>query len=199
MKEVTIQLTEEQEKFLQLFAQKQHHGAEDNACTAHAIHVVENKRYDRIPYSEDLETYYDNDTLCFTTDDDYDRWWDSEVELVLDYYAERGEDCPIEVEPFQAVLGDSTENTKGEMTEILNWSDYFRLYDVPLHAMAWKKEYWDKVAFFFVKEEARKYLAYQGHNLHKPRIYTYGAGYGNEGDYIPFRNLLLQIGTQLNG
>lgn len=198
MKEVTIQLTVEQEKFLQTFAQNHYHGAEDNASTANAFHVVENKHYDYIPYSEDLVNFFEDLPLCFTTDTDYDRWWTSEEELILDYYAEHDKVCPIEVKPFQDLLGDSVPNTKGEMVEILDWPHYFERYEVPLQAMAWQKVYWEKIAFFFIKEEAKKYLQYQGHNLHQPRIYTYGAGYGNEGDYIPFRDLLLHIGQTLN-
>ncbi|QQP10830.1 hypothetical protein FJQ98_16420 [Lysinibacillus agricola] len=47
-------------------------------------------------------------------------------------------------------------------------------------------------------DEAKRYIEYQRHNLRKPRTYTYSAGYSNYGDFVPFRNLLLQMGEQLN-
>ncbi|MED3550166.1 hypothetical protein [Cytobacillus praedii] len=64
--------------------------------------------------------------------------------------------------------------------------------------MAWKKHYWEKVAFFFIRDEAKRYMKYQKHNLNEPRVYTYSAGYANYGDFVPFRELLLSIGQQLN-
>lgn len=54
------------------------------------------------------------------------------------------------------------------------------------------------IAFFFIRDEAKRYIKYQSHNLHKPRIYTYSPGYSNCGDFIPFWNLLHSIGEQLN-
>ncbi|WP_242248863.1 hypothetical protein [Bacillus cereus group sp. BfR-BA-01328] len=40
-------------------------------------------------------------------------------------------------------------------------------------------------------------MKYQAHNLNEPRIYAKGPGYANDGDFIPFRNLLFSIGSEL--
>lgn len=52
-------------------------------------------------------------------------------------------------------------------------------------------------AYFFSKEEAKKYVEYQSHNLMRPRIYVNYPGYGNEGDWEPFYNLLKDVARQL--
>ena len=52
---------------------------------------------------------------------------------------------------------------------------------------------WRDVAYFFSKEEAKRYMAYQGHNLKFPRIFGKGPGYSNDGDWEPFYELLKGI------
>ncbi|WP_283747657.1 hypothetical protein [Bacillus thuringiensis] len=52
-------------------------------------------------------------------------------------------------------------------------------------------------ANFFIKPQAEDYMEYQAHNLNEPRIYAKGPGYANDGDFIPFRNLLFSIGSEL--
>lgn len=53
-------------------------------------------------------------------------------------------------------------------------------------------------AYFFIKEEAQRYIRYQGHNLNKPRIFADYMGYSNNGEYEHFYDLLMSIGTRLN-
>ena len=53
------------------------------------------------------------------------------------------------------------------------------------------------VAYFLTRAEAEKYLQYQGHNLHHPRVYTSYSGYDNRGDYPALTKLLLKIGKML--
>lgn len=53
------------------------------------------------------------------------------------------------------------------------------------------------IAFFFSKEEARKYRRYQRHNLNDPYIMAHSPGYGNEGDYEPFYDLLRCVAKKL--
>jgi hypothetical protein len=60
-----------------------------------------------------------------------------------------------------------------------------------------EKHTYKPVAYFFTKEEAKKYMQYQSHNLISPRIYTANAGYGNYGDYPVLQNLLLKLGKEL--
>jgi hypothetical protein len=54
------------------------------------------------------------------------------------------------------------------------------------------------VAYFFILEEAKRYMQYQGHNLISPRTYTFSSGYDNRGEYEHFWDLLLAIGKMLN-
>jgi hypothetical protein len=199
LKEITVALTETQENFLKKFAEKQYEGAEDNLLTANALHVVENKRYFYIPYSSDLTGHFEDLPLTFTYDQDYECWWDNETELIKDYYTDyKEEDCPIEIKPFSEVSYSYFTTVDGEEDYIINWEEYFEAYGIKIHAMAWKKHYWEKAAYFFIRDEAKKYIEYQKHNLTEPRIYTYSAGYANYGDFIPFRDLLMTMGKQLN-
>ncbi|WP_156290761.1 hypothetical protein [Oceanobacillus salinisoli] len=197
MKELTINLTDEQAKFLREFAEKQKPGAKDNASTAHAFHVVENKEFDFIPYSDDLNGFFEDLPLTFTTDCDYDRWWDDETEMISDWYEDRGEDCPIEIKPFSELRYNYFKGLLEEEELITEWSEYFEAYGVKLHAMAWRKTRWEKVAFFFIRDEAKRYMKYQSHNLNEPRVYTYSCGYANDGDFVPFRDLLMSMGAKL--
>jgi hypothetical protein len=116
MPEITISLTEEQEKFLKLFAQNHYPGAKDNVCTNNPLHLVQT-REERV------------------VDPDYD-------------------------EP--------------------------------------DKIKYRTVAIFFILEEAKKYIKYQGHNLSNPRTYTVSAGYSNKGEYHHFWELLFDMGKRLN-
>lgn len=197
--QITVELTDQQEKFLKEFAQKQHNGAEDNRYTGNAFHVVENKRYKYLPYHEDLEDYFTHLPLVFTTDHDYDYWYEDEVELVKEWYlyGSRG-DCPIEIKPFNEIRDGYFVTIEEEKEYISTWNDYFKAYGIEILAMAWKDIYWEQVAFFFILDEAKSYMEYQKHNLREPRVYTYSAGYANQGDFVPFRNLLLKMGEQLN-
>lgn len=197
--QIIVDLTEQQEKFLKEFAQKQHNGAEDNRYTGNAFHVVENKRYEYIPYHNDLIDYYTDLPVSHTFDSDYEDWYENEVELIQEYYEYSSEkDCLIEIKPFEEVKYKEFQTVNGNYTRIVDIYDYFKAYGVNITASAWKRYHWEKVAFFFILDEAKSYMKYQKHNLREPRVYTYSAGYANRGDFVPFRSLLLQMGEQLN-
>lgn len=197
LKQVTINLTEQQEEFLKLFAEKQFHGAKDNRSTGFPIHFVENKRYNYIPYSDDIAWAYEDKPLSFTPDDDYDRWYDSEIDMVTEWYDDRALDCPIEIKPYDELEGKTVKSVNGEDVFVTNHADYFEVYGVHVQAIAWREKYYEKVAPFFILDEAKKYMQYQAHNLTSPRVYTYGAGYANQGEFTHFWELLMTIGEQL--
>lgn len=46
MREITIKITEEQEKSLKLFAAKHHEGAPDNLATRHPLFIVQSRKDD---------------------------------------------------------------------------------------------------------------------------------------------------------
>lgn len=198
MKQVTISITEQQEKFLKLFAEKQYHGSPDNRCTGHPIHFVETKRYRFIPYSDDIAWAFEEKVLAFTFDSDYDQWFVNEVEAVTEWYEYCGEDCEIEIKPFKDIEFETIKTVNGEELFITDHFDYFKAYGVNIQAIAWREEYYDQVAPFFILDEAKQYMKYQGHNLHEPRVFTYGAGYGDQGEYRHFWELLMTIGKTVN-
>lgn len=196
-KEITFSITSQQELFLKRFAENHYPGAYDNHCTAYPIHFVENKRYHHIPYSEDIKWAYEDEPLVFTFDSDYEHWQNSEVETVREFYECSGEDCSIEIKHFTELDCKDVTSVSGKEIFVTNYNDYFEVYGVKLQAMAWQKEYYEKTALFFVREEAEKYVKYQAHNLNEPRIYTYSSGYANKGDYTHFWDLLMSVGTKL--
>jgi len=198
MSEITLTLTEEQVKFLKQFAAKQYHGAKDNLCTGYPIHMVETKRYDYVPYHPDIAWAYEDNPLSFTYDEDYELWFEDEKEMVEEWREYSGDESEIEIKTFEELKGNRVENPDGMQMYVNNYEDYFKMYGVKLVAMSWKKPYYEKVAPFFILEEAKRYIEYQRHNLHKPRVYTYGAGYANYGDFTHFWEVLMQAGSELN-
>lgn len=196
MTKIEIELTEQQEKFLKEFASKHYDGAKDNLYTADAFHVVETKRLEYIPYSEDIVDWYGELPLKFTTDDDYEVWYNDEIELIKEHYEECGKKCPIEIVPYSDYI--DIESIYGNDVFITNYEQYFEAYGIEIKGIAWEKYTYEPVAFFFILDEAKRYIQYQRHNLRQPRTYTYSAGYSNYGDFVPFRNLLLSIGKKLN-
>lgn len=195
--EITINLNEKQEMFLKEFASKHYLGAEDNRMTSDCLHVVENKRERYIPYHEDLWDYYCNLDMKFSRDSDHDAWFDNEIELVNDYLDNYIE-CRIKVESYEEAYLNTIIGIDGEEHTICNYDDYFKAYGIEYNTVAWIEYYYEPVAYFFILDEAKRYIQYQRHNLSNPRVYTHSAGYSNCGDFVPFRNLLLQMGKQLN-
>lgn len=197
MTKIEIELTEQQEKFLKLFAEKQYPGADDNVYTCNTIHAVETYRPIYIPYHEDQVEYYDGLPLKFTTDYDYEQWHDSEEELVQEWFERREETPPFEIKAFREIEYETFEVNDDEIF-VMNYDDYFKVYGIEWYAATWIKDDYEPVAFFFILDEAKRYIEYQRHNLTKPRTYTYSSGYANHGEFNHFRDLLLSMGQKLN-
>ena len=199
MTKVTVELIAKQAEFLKLFSEKQYSGAEDNVYTSDPIHVVQKRRKQYIPYSLDLEGYFDNSTLEFCTDSDRELWHDNEVEAVDSFYEWKDEECPIEVRSFENLQYTDVVSVNGKMIFVSDLYEYFEVYGIKDElAMAWVETEWENEAFFFILDEAKRYQKYQAHNLGRSRIYTYSAGYDNTGDFVHFRNLLMKLGQELN-
>lgn len=194
--EITINLNEKQEMFLKEFASKHYSGAEGNRMTADCLHVVENKRERYIPYHEDLWDYYCDKDMRFSRDSDHEIWFDNEIDLVNDYLDNYIED-EVKVTSYEDAYLNTIIGVDGEEHIICNYSDYFEAYGIEYSAIAWIEDYYEPVAYFFILDEAKRYIQYQRHNLKNPRVYTHSAGYSNYGDFVPFRNLLLKMGEQL--
>lgn len=199
MKEITIRITEQQEKFLKQFAVNHYPGAKDNLATHQPIHIVQSKRINYIPYSPDNAEFYDHLPVtfkCFNCEPA--KWAENEVELVQEYYKNKGEDPPIQIKPFTDMQCSEVHCKDGSDFFVYDYNDYFKAYGIENVAIAWKEEVYEDVAYFFILDEARKYKEYQAHNLKEPRTYTSSGGYGNEGEYHHFWNLLFKLGEQLN-
>lgn len=198
MKELKLQLTDKQAELLKKFAVKHYHNARDNKFTAYPIHFVQTKQYEYIPYSSDIEEYFIGVQIVFSTDDEFQRWHESEIEAVSDWYEFQEEECPIEIKSYQELYWKDIAGVDGAIRCIISYEDYFKTYGVRVTAIAWRKHYWRNVAPFFILDEAKRYLEYQKLNLIEPRIFTYSSGYANYGDYEHFWDLLMTIGQQLN-
>lgn len=197
-RKIEIELTEQQEKFLKLFAEKQFNGAEDNLYTSNAIHVVENYRPVYLPYHEDQIDYFGDLPLQFTTDEAHEVWFNSEVEAVKDWFESNETEPHIEIVSFKELQYTDAKTEDGEDIFVVNYDDYFKVYGIDYYTATWLQDNYEPEAFFFIRDEAKRYLDYQKHNLRKPRIYTYSSGYANNGDFDHFRNLLMRMGNKLN-
>lgn len=165
-------------------------------ATYQPIHVVQTKRYNHIPYGQDTAEYYEDKPLKFSNDSDYDVWFDSEVELLEDHF--RDSLPPIPIQSYAVLEAETVIGADGEEVFISNYEDYFGVYGLERVSVAFESYEYKDVAFFFILEEARRYMQYQGHNLTEPRTYSYHAGYSNKGEYSHFYQLLFDLGENLN-
>lgn len=192
---VTIELTEEQEHFLKEFAAKHYEGSKHNVGTHQPIHMVQTRR-ERI-----VDPDYDSaDEVKYVVPDwDYQDF-DSAEELVRAWYEDK--DCPIEIVSFKdAYRANRFIDIHGEEQVILDEEEYLEAYgiDEKQYDKVHRAYYYETIAFFFILDEAKKYIEYQGHNLRSPRTYTMGGGYANKGEYHHFWELLFSMGLKLNG
>lgn len=196
MSEITIKLTEEQEKFLRIFASKQFNGSKDNVETHHPLHLVQTQ------YEQVVDPVYEGPdvTKFVCCDDDYTEYA-SAHDLIMGYWDNCSSGCPIEIVSFEeAYAQDRFIDVNGEEQVIVDEDDYLEAYGID------EKTYYKlnisykyrTIAVFFILDEAKRYIEYQGHNLVKPRTYTIGAGYANKGEYHHFWELLFDIGQNLN-
>ncbi len=179
MKDLTIKLSDVEISFLKMFAQNQYDGAKDNVGTRDAIHIVE-RRNRNFMYDEygDIWIDRDNDYTAYNS-------FDEMIQARID----RGENLPlyktVEYEWVNDILIDSPRK-------------YCRAYNVSASPARYIDTY-HPVAFFFVLEEAKRYMNdYQSHNCTNCKIYTHSLGYANNGDMPVFRRLLLKMGCLLN-
>jgi len=180
MKKISIEITPEQEAFLKLFASMQYEGAPDNFGTHKPFHIVQSKVYKELPYSEDLENEYnDGEFVLYSINDS-----------IVGHYSKPEEFIKI-------VTGKEPEH---------NWEDWHDTIQEYLEAYGidpdnvniwWKIPEYENKAYFFIRQEAKRYISYQRHNLRQPRIYTVTAGYSNFGEYEHFFDLLQGIGKKL--
>lgn len=188
-KKLVIELNSAQEKFLKKFYEDHHAGSGKNLATVTPIHVVETLKYTYIPYDWHLEDYSLNGHICFIEDgehvyhsiDDLTEEWNDKT------------DYEYNIPYYKHVVGQNINNVL-----IDNEEDYINAYQIENIEVYYALENYKPVAFFFIREEAEKYKEYQGHNLNKPRVYTYSPGYANYGEYTHFYELLQNIGKQLD-
>ena len=196
MSKITIDLTEQQERFLKEFATKQFPGSKDNLITANPIHLVQTRR-ERV-----IDEDYDNvDIIKYIVPDWEGEEFETQKELVEAYYKNKDKKCPIPIVSFdEAYAMVEFIDIEDEEQVIVNDEDYFTAYGISeeFYDRVCIEYYFETVAVFFIFDEAKKYMKYQGHNLCHPRTYTIGGGYANSGEYNHFWKLLFDIGKKLN-
>lgn len=171
-KTLQIEVNKQQEIFLKEFAEKHFPGSDHNLATATPIHVVEVTDY--IYVDEDI--YLDEGELCFIYNEEV---YTKAYEVVCAANKIKEDELPV-------------------LDTYINYHDVFSKYNITDVEVRTRIKFYRPVAFFFIRDEAKRYIKYQSHNLHKPRIYTYSPGYSNCGDFAPFWELLYSIGKQLN-
>lgn len=168
MPRVTIDLTEQQEKYLKEFATKQYPGSKDNVCTNKPIHFVQTE------HERAVDADFDSvDKIKYVIKDDCSLSFESVQELIENYYNERlSEECPIPIVTFdEAYASDEFIGFDGEEHVICEEEDYLQAYGIP-DDYYYKVDigiYYETVAVFFILDEAKRYIKYQGHNLTNPR------------------------------
>ena len=195
MSEITITLTEQQEKFLKMFAANHGPNSEDNVCTHKPIHTVQTQR-ERVVDPD----YSDVDCIKYYVPD-FTEAYDTPEELVKAYYEYNDEECPIAIVTHkEAYDQERFIDIDGEEQVVFGVKDYFEAYGIPkdFYTECHIEKYYEDAARFFILAEAKRYIEYQGHNLCNPRTYTYGPGYANHGDYESFWDLLYGMGKMLN-
>lgn len=191
-KVIEIEITEAQEKFLKEFAEKQYIGAKDNLSTICPIHVVQDRR-ERV-----VNPDYDKVDRIIYHDSELNLDLNALEEIIEHYYEE--EDINFSIIPYEEAKDNKIKGSDGKEYYIYDEDDYLIAYGIN-HTNIEKIHvgyYYENVAYFFIRDEAKDYMRYQSHNLISPRIYTFGPGYSNCGDYVPFWNLLMSIGQKLN-
>ena len=177
--EITINLDEKVEVFLKQFAAHQHCGAIDNLGTYKPLHFVQD--FDPIIiHGASTPECYRTQYHSLTTD----VYYDTPMELV----AKETRTCHKPERFTPGLLIDE------EIVETLE--DYFNVYEVNAEVVGYIWRY-RNVSHHFSLKEAKAYIKYQSHNLKQPRTYTVDPGYSNSGDYEPFWDLLMAIGTKL--
>jgi hypothetical protein len=191
---ITVDLTDGQVEFLKRFAANHYPGSDQNLATSYPIHLVQTRR-ERV-----IDPDYDNvDRTEYRFCDDPENAYESAEELINAKYQYGA--CPIAIVSFDdAYAADRFIDIHGEEQVIMEEADYLEAYGIEDkdYLKVSIGYYYDTVAVFFILEEARRYIKYQGHNLRHPRTYTYGPGYSNEGEYKHFWSLLFDLGTMLN-
>jgi hypothetical protein len=192
--DVTIKLTDQQVNFLKLFAKNHYPDAPDNLATHNPMHMVQTRRLRLTTEDEAHKTIYRLKDVY----GDYDEI-ESVEDLITAYWKDR--ECPIEIISYDdAYKLDEFFGVDDEEHVICDEETYLNAYGVSddEYDVCHYEYYYEDVAFFFILEEAKKYIEYQGHNLTHPRTYTYGAGYANKGEYHHFWQLLYDLGQKLN-
>lgn len=190
-----IELDDREIKLLKQYA-KVYEGERDIDWTADPIVLVQNKvkrdvsgehNFDLIEY----EVYVDDRCIC-------EDWLFSDLEEVIENIREyfiQGGDSGLDEEEFDEVTEDMRYHLEGFYS-----SDIWEYEGKHINITVKKRffEYYYKtVAYFFTRAEAKKYVKYQAHNLHEPRVFASYAGYANNGDFPIFQKLLLRLGKQV--
>lgn len=168
-KQITININENQERFLKEFAIKQACGSPANLGTAYPLHVVETTDYTYV------RGVCDGGEPCYQ--------WQGEIYTnAMDIIAQ---------------CSDFELDKASELMKTTDIENVFAMFDLDADVYT-RISHYRPVAFFFVRDRAKEYVKYQAHNLCEPRIFTYAGGYSNDGEFKSFYDMLMHIGNKLN-
>lgn len=189
---IEIEINDIQKHFLKKFAEKHYLGSEENSATICPIHVVQTRKERAID-----PKYQDPDTITFFNKDMGLGF--SSLEKMIKYYY-KDKDLNVSIIPYNEAINTSIVGYDTKFYSIYNEDSYLKAYGIDPFTVSkvYIEYYYENVAYFFIKDEANEYIEYQKHNLIAPRVYTFSPGYANCSEYIPFWNLLLNIGQKLN-
>lgn len=179
---IRLELTEQQEHYLRQFAERQASGSDDNVGTRKPLHLVQTKET-RIVWDGGMSG--DAAFVC-TADDNHTIY--STPEALVESLTGR-DDIVSYDEAYRNGISD------GEI--ICDEEDYFEAYGLEDCYKVSKTYEWRTVSIHFTLAEAKRYKKYQTHNLVEPRTYTVSGGYGNNGDYEPIWDLIMQAGQSV--
>lgn len=198
-KKITIEVTAEQERFLKTFAERQKMGSEDNLMTSYPIHLVEEKVYDFIPFHDDVQYEIMGDVVyrCrhLYKDNRYRGWHEKIIDCLHEYSSRYPEKIPETILPVKDIEFYSLAESPTE----LRINKILAAYELDENdiEIAIRTYHWNLKNISFTLCEAKNFMRYQAHNLNEPRTYTISCSPNDQGDYKPFWDILMTMGTEL--
>lgn len=190
---VELKLTEREIGFLKQYASV-YKKERTTDCTADPIVLVQDR------YKEYTNGEYVNDGFEYELM--IDEYPFTEDSLISDFseLKKELEDILLEYELTEDTIQEIINDIGIEFDGFCSSDEFEETYEnIEIYI---KKHYYKYVyktiAYFFTRIEAEKYLKYQRHNLHKPRVFTDYAGYQNRGDFPELQKMLLRLGNELN-
>ena len=186
-----FKLTEQEIKMLTQYA-KVYESERRTDATNNPIVLVQNrvKRYTSGDYSSDGRKFQIEINGYDLTEDGLAEDKKEVVKIIKEYLSENDTD--------EEDITEIIDEIELKLNYIIPSDEIVIETPVEIIITAHHYEYaYETVAYFFTRHEAERYIKYQAHNLHSPRVYTAFSGFANDGDYPVFQKLLKRFGEHL--